>query len=123
MVNMQIFRRSPSRGDASSGPASVADAASDSSARCPELAAVAGDSIPVPEPPAGEKLSCAGCVAIGEDHWAHLRMCLRCGYIGCCDSSPRRHATAHFHDTAHPVMRSAEPGESWRWCYVHEVIG
>ncbi|MDJ0028774.1 UBP-type zinc finger domain-containing protein [Gordonia alkanivorans] len=123
---MQIFRRSSSRGDASSGPAPDADDASVPSARCPELAAVAGESIPVPEPAAGEKLGCEGCegcVAIGEDHWAHLRMCLRCGYIGCCDSSPRRHATAHFHDTSHPVMRSAEPGESWRWCYVHEVIG
>lgn len=119
MVTMHIFRRSSSRGGDASGPAPGADDASNPSARCPELAAVAGETIPAP----GEKLCCEGCVAIGEDHWAHLRMCLQCGYIGCCDSSPRRHATAHFHEAAHPVMRSAEPGETWRWCYVHEVLG
>ncbi|AZZ83620.1 hypothetical protein C5O27_07810 [Gordonia alkanivorans] len=120
---MHIFRRSSPRGDDSSGPTPDVGGASVPTARCPELAAVEGESMLVPEPAAGEKLGCEGCGAIGEDHWAHLRMCLRCGYIGCCDSSPRRHATAHFHDTSHPVMRSAEPGESWRWCYVHEVIG
>ncbi len=68
-------------------------------------------------------LECAGCVAIGERHWAHLRRCLNCGYVGCCDSSPRRHASAHFDETAHPVMQSAEPGENWRWCYVHALTG
>jgi uncharacterized UBP type Zn finger protein len=49
-------------------------------------------------------------------------MCLTCGHVGCCDSSPHRHATAHFHDTDHAVMRSVEPGESWRWCYVHAMV-
>lgn len=66
---------------------------------------------------------CQGCAEDGEQHWAHLRQCLSCGYIGCCDSSPRRHATAHHMSTHHPVMRSAEPGESWRWCYVDAQIG
>jgi Zn-finger in ubiquitin-hydrolases and other protein len=55
--------------------------------------------------------------------WVHLRVCLTCGHVGCCDSSPPRHATVHFQQTGHPVMRSAEPGESWRWCFVHELLG
>jgi CPA1 family monovalent cation:H+ antiporter len=66
--------------------------------------------------------SCGDCVREGTQ-WVHLRLCLTCGHVACCDSSPRRHATAHFHDTHHPVIRSAEPGESWRWCYVHELTG
>lgn len=53
----------------------------------------------------------------------HLRTCLSCGYVGCCDSSRPRHATVHFDRTGHPVMRSAEPGEDWRWCFTHELIG
>ena len=48
-------------------------------------------------------------------------MCLACGKVGCCDSSPNRHATAHFHETAHPLIRSAEPGEAWAWCYADEL--
>ena len=55
--------------------------------------------------------------------WVHLRMCVGCGNIGCCDSSPGRHASAHHRETGHPVMRSAEPGEDWRWCFVDEVAG
>jgi CPA1 family monovalent cation:H+ antiporter len=65
---------------------------------------------------------CEDCVREGTQ-WVHLRLCLACGHVGCCDSSPRRHATAHFRDSAHPVIRSAEPGESWRWCYLHELTG
>jgi len=65
---------------------------------------------------------CGDCVAEGSQ-WVHLRECLVCGHVACCDSSPRRHATAHHHATSHPVIRSAEPGESWRWCYVHELTG
>lgn len=61
---------------------------------------------------------CQECAEAGESSWAHLRMCLSCGHVGCCDSSPHRHATTHFHTTEHPVMRSIEPGETWRWCYV-----
>ncbi len=63
---------------------------------------------------------CEDCVKT-RDHWVHLRMCLECGHVGCCDSSPNRHATRHFHETGHPVMRSAEPGETWMWCYVDEA--
>jgi hypothetical protein len=63
---------------------------------------------------------CKECLAIGSS-WVHLRMCQTCGQIGCCDSSPNRHATAHFHASGHPVIRSAEPGESWSWCYIDEV--
>lgn len=64
---------------------------------------------------------CEDCLREGT-RWVHLRMCLLCGHVGCCDSSPRRHATAHFHATGHPIVRSVEPGESWRWCYVDEVM-
>jgi uncharacterized UBP type Zn finger protein len=64
---------------------------------------------------------CQDCLAGGHRDWVHLRLCLECGHVGCCDSSPRRHATAHYHSSDHPVVRSFEPGESWRWCYVHDV--
>ena len=74
---------------------------------------------PKPETPDG----CTGCLAEGADDWVHLRLCLDCGYVGCCDSSPRRHATAHFTADGHPVIRSIEPGESWRWCFVDDVLG
>jgi hypothetical protein len=63
---------------------------------------------------------CAECLATG-GWWVHLRMCQVCGHIGCCDNSPSKHATAHFHETAHPIIRSAEPGEDWSWCYVDEI--
>jgi uncharacterized UBP type Zn finger protein len=66
---------------------------------------------------------CQDCLAIGFTDWVHLRLCLTCGNVGCCDSSPYQHATAHYKNTDHPVMRSFEPGESWRWCYVDETIG
>jgi monovalent cation/hydrogen antiporter len=65
---------------------------------------------------------CERCLAEGT-RWVHLRLCLTCGQVGCCDSSPQKHATAHFHDTEHPVMRSFESGESWRWCFVDEQLG
>jgi uncharacterized UBP type Zn finger protein len=67
--------------------------------------------------------TCVGCDAEGRDDWVHLRLCLTCGYVGCCDSSPRKHSSLHFGETEHPVMRSMEPGEHWRWCYVDEVVG
>ncbi len=66
---------------------------------------------------------CQECRELGVDTWTNLRLCLECGHVGCCDSSPDRHATAHFHATEHPVMRSFEPGETWRWCYVHSLLG
>ena len=64
---------------------------------------------------------CEECLKMG-DHWVHLRECLICGHVGCCDSSKNKHATKHFHATQHPVMRSVEPGEHWGWCYVDEVM-
>ena len=64
---------------------------------------------------------CAECLATG-GRWVHLRMCQSCGHIGCCDNSPGRHATAHFHETAHPIIRSAEPGENWSWCYEDDAM-
>jgi CPA1 family monovalent cation:H+ antiporter len=65
---------------------------------------------------------CEECLRDGT-RWVHLRLCLSCGHVGCCDSSVGRHATGHFHETEHPVMRSFEPGEAWRWCYVDEELG
>ena len=66
---------------------------------------------------------CEDCVREGFTPWVHLRKCLSCGHMACCDSSPRRHASAHFEDVGHPVMRSAEPGEEWRWCFVDSRLG
>jgi len=60
---------------------------------------------------------CEDCMKIGAQ-WVHLRQCLTCGHVGCCDSSPNKHATAHFKSTQHPVMASLQPGERWAWCYV-----
>jgi hypothetical protein len=70
---------------------------------------------PVKRPAAG----CEECLKMGS-RWVQLRACLICGHVGCCDSSPNRHATAHFHETKHALMTSAEPGESWAWCYIDE---
>jgi hypothetical protein len=64
---------------------------------------------------------CAECLRLG-DRWVSLRMCLKCGNVGCCDSSKNKHATAHFHASGHPIMRSIEPGESWKWCYVDKMM-
>jgi uncharacterized UBP type Zn finger protein len=64
---------------------------------------------------------CEDCLKIGA-RWVHLRACLSCGHVGCCDSSPNRHATAHFHATKHPLVTSAEPGDTWAWCYVDETM-
>jgi hypothetical protein len=66
---------------------------------------------------------CEDCLSEGRRDWVHLRICLSCGHVACCDSSPRRHASAHFHAEGHPVMRSFEPGETWRWCFVDERVG
>lgn len=64
---------------------------------------------------------CEECLKIGSK-WVHLRLCLVCGHVGCCDSSLHKHATAHFHSTRHPVMRSFEPGDDWGWCYIDELM-
>jgi uncharacterized UBP type Zn finger protein len=63
---------------------------------------------------------CEECLKTG-DWWVHLRLCLICGHVGCCDSSPNKHATKHFHGTDHPLMQSLEPGEDWIWCFVDQV--
>jgi uncharacterized UBP type Zn finger protein len=76
---------------------------------------------PVPGASASYRKGCEECVKMGAS-WVHLRECLNCGHVGCCDSSPNKHATKHFHATHHPVLRSVEPGESWGWCYVDEVM-
>ncbi|GLY89885.1 UBP-type zinc finger domain-containing protein [Actinoallomurus iriomotensis] len=64
---------------------------------------------------------CEDCLRIGS-RWVHLRECLSCGHVGCCDSSPNRHARAHAGTADHPVVRSFEPGEDWRWCFVDETF-
>jgi uncharacterized UBP type Zn finger protein len=76
---------------------------------------VAGLGAVEPRTPEG----CQECLAAGGS-WVHLRLCLSCGHVGCCDDSPSRHATAHFAAEGHPVIRSFEPGESWRWCYIDQ---
>jgi uncharacterized UBP type Zn finger protein len=68
-----------------------------------------------PVPPRAK--GCEECLATGSS-WVHLRLCLGCGHVGCCDSSPGQHATKHFQKTSHPVIASFEPGERWAWCYV-----
>ncbi len=70
----------------------------------------------LPEP----LLGCEECLKAG-GRWMHLRMCTSCGKVGCCDNSPNRHAAAHFHESGHPLIRSAEPDEEWIWCYVDEI--
>jgi uncharacterized UBP type Zn finger protein len=64
---------------------------------------------------------CEECIKTG-DNWVHLRVCQSCGATLCCDSSPNRHMTKHYHQTNHPLVISAEPGEKWMWCYQHEVF-
>jgi len=63
---------------------------------------------------------CEDCLKTG-DSWVHLRMCLTCGHVGCCDSSKNKHAAKHFHAARHPIMKSVQPGEQWGWCYVDEI--
>ena len=70
---------------------------------------------------ASYKKGCEECVKMG-DTWVHLRECLVCGHVGCCDSSKNKHATKHFRATKDAVMRSVEPGENWGWCFVDEVM-
>src|SRR5947209_5257718 len=72
------------------------------------------------EPAPPRSSGCEECLKLGTP-WVHLRLCLSCGHVGCCDSSPGRHATRHFHQTTHPVVASFEPGERWAWCYVDQA--
>jgi hypothetical protein len=64
---------------------------------------------------------CEECLKMG-DSWVHLRLCMECGHVGCCDSSKNKHGTKHFHHTKHPIMRSLEPEEEWGWCFVDELM-
>ena len=77
------------------------------------------DQVQVTELPA-EVAGCEDCLATG-GVWLHLRLCLTCGHVGCCDDSPNQHASAHAGETEHPIIRSYEPGEDWYWCYVDEL--
>jgi CPA1 family monovalent cation:H+ antiporter len=105
--------------------------------RVNDAAAHVGDELVTPERRAGDcdhlrsaprvvqartPEGCEECLRQGL-HWVHLRLCLTCGHVGCCESSVGKHATAHYNSTTHPVMRSIEPGEAWRWCYVDELLG
>jgi uncharacterized UBP type Zn finger protein len=63
---------------------------------------------------------CVDCLKTG-DRWVHLRVCLTCGYVGCCDQSKNKHARQHWHAEGHPLIQSLERGEDWRWCFVDEV--
>jgi uncharacterized UBP type Zn finger protein len=67
-----------------------------------------------------EVAGCEDCLRIG-DPWLHLRICLQCGHVGCCDDSPNRHASGHAASSGHPIIRSLEPGEVWSWCFVDEI--
>jgi uncharacterized UBP type Zn finger protein len=71
------------------------------------------------EPVKPSAAGCEECLARG-DGWVQLRLCMTCGHVGCCDSSPNRHSTRHFHATQHPVIKAYEPGADWAWCYVDE---
>lgn len=66
-------------------------------------------------------LGCEECLKIGSQ-WVHLRLCRTCGHVGCCDDSPHRHATQHFHTSRHPIIEAYDPPEGWGWCYVDEVM-
>jgi uncharacterized UBP type Zn finger protein len=84
-------------------------------AECAHLDSV--ELVDLPDPVDG----CEECLAQGM-RWVHLRMCQSCGHIGCCDNSVGKHATAHYEATKHPIIRSAEPGETWSWCYPDELM-
>jgi EmrB/QacA subfamily drug resistance transporter len=96
----------------SDAPVHETDAPGKSETACGHLAAITAV-----EP---RSAGCEECLRLGE-RWVHLRMCLSCGYVGCCDASRRRHATGHFFQTSHPIVRSMEPGEDWKWCYVDDI--
>jgi hypothetical protein len=81
---------------------------------CEHLASIVVDVAPSSD-------GCIDCMAIGTV-WVHLRRCVTCGHVGCCDSSQMRHATAHVGTSGHPVVQSYEPGEDWLWCYVDQVM-
>ena len=73
-----------------------------------------------PPLPSGD--GCQDCLASGRTDWVHLRLCQQCGHVGCCDNSVGRHATGHFHESGHMVIRCFEPHEDWWWCFVDEEM-
>ena len=81
---------------------------------CSHIAAVTVTELPA------ESAGCEDCLRDG-GAWVHLRICLSCGHVGCCDSSPKRHASAHHLSSGHPLIRSIEPGETWNWCFEDQV--
>jgi uncharacterized UBP type Zn finger protein len=83
-------------------------------ASCTHLGTVAITELPDAVP------GCEDCLRDG-DVWLHLRICLECGHVGCCDDSPNRHSRAHFHASGHPIIRSLEPGETWSWCFIDDI--
>lgn len=85
------------------------------SVQCSHLDHVLVTSLPA------EVAGCEECLASGSP-WLHLRICLECGHVGCCDDSPNKHATAHARGTGHPIIRSIQPGEDWSWCYPDELL-
>jgi monovalent cation/hydrogen antiporter len=85
---------------------------------CEHLEGLSEADFPPPRTPG----ACEDCLVEGTS-WVELRECQACGHVGCCDSSPRRHATRHYHATQHPVIRSVMPAATWDWCYMHEAQG
>jgi uncharacterized UBP type Zn finger protein len=83
---------------------------------CTHLGMIRVESVPTRDDVPG----CEECLKIG-GQWVHLRVCLSCGKVGCCDSSPNQHATRHARSDGHPILRSIEPGEDWSWCVIDEV--
>lgn len=83
--------------------------------RCRHLDTIAANVVP-------SGTGCAECLAAGRQDWVHLRACQECGHVGCCDNSPGKHATAHFKEIAHPIVRSFEPGEDWYFCYPDDLM-
>jgi monovalent cation/hydrogen antiporter len=83
--------------------------------RCEHIGKIENE--PIPNTPDG----CGECLETG-DEWVHLRLCLICGNVGCCDNSKNQHASKHFHKTGHPLIKSFEPGEKWKWCYIDKVF-
>lgn len=86
-------------------------------ALCPHL-----EELPAEDVAPSSTDGCTDCLENGQTQWTHLRMCLSCGHVACCDSTPNQHATGHYMQTSHPVMRSFEPGEDWRWCFVDRKV-
>ncbi len=82
-------------------------------ALCPHLAAI--------RPVSSHAAGCEDCLPLG-DTWVHLRLCQTCGHVGCCDNSQNKHATKHFQQSQHPIIKSFELGEEWGWCYVDEIF-